>query len=194
MGKRTWALLAAVLLALLAGAAPAFAGGWALISLDAVPADVRAGQTQQIGFTVLQHGITPTNRSLDGSTLVPVLTITPLDAEAGLEAQEFSARPEGSTGHFVADVTFPVAGRWAWSIHLPTYIVQTNGGSANGAEFEPLTVLPPAPAAEPAPAPSMLPAALRWGGVALLLAALGALLLGRRARPFTAGGGKRVAG
>lgn len=193
MGKRTWACLAVTLLALLAGAAPAFAGGWAIISLDALPADVRAGQTQQIGFTVLQHGVTPTNRDLDGSTLVPVLTITPLDAAAG-KAQEFNARPEGATGHFIADVTFPAAGRWAWSIQLPSYMVQTNGTSSKGAEFEPLTVLPLTPAAEPAPAPGMLPAALRWGGVALLVAALGALLLGRRARPVAAGGSERVAG
>lgn len=193
MGTRTWAFFAAVLLALIAGAAPALAGGWAIVSLDALPAGVRAGQPQQIGFTVLQHGVTPTSRDLDGNTLVPVLTITPLDAADG-KAQEFTARPAGAAGHFVADVTFPAAGRWAWSIYLPTYVVQSGGSSTSGAELEPLTVLPPAPAASSAPAPSTLPAALRWGGIALLLAAAGALLLGRRARPAAAAASERATG
>jgi hypothetical protein len=40
-------------------AAPAVAGGWALVKLDEVPSGVAAGARVSIGFTVLQHGRTP---------------------------------------------------------------------------------------------------------------------------------------
>ena len=42
----------------------ASAGGWAVGSLDAVPA-ATAGQTSAVGFTVLQHGVTPADLSED---------------------------------------------------------------------------------------------------------------------------------
>ncbi|RPI90695.1 MAG: hypothetical protein EHM40_17685, partial [Chloroflexi bacterium] len=40
-------------------AIPAFAGGWAVITLDELPGAVVAGEPLTVGFTVLQHGITP---------------------------------------------------------------------------------------------------------------------------------------
>ena len=45
------ALLLSVVLAI-----PAFAGGWAIITLDELPTGVVAGEPLTIGFTVLQHG------------------------------------------------------------------------------------------------------------------------------------------
>lgn len=38
---------------------PVFAGGWAVITLDELPSGVVADEPLTIGFTVLQHGITP---------------------------------------------------------------------------------------------------------------------------------------
>ncbi|HSG44422.1 MAG TPA: hypothetical protein VLA72_14830 [Anaerolineales bacterium] len=52
------ALVLALLLSLIL-AAPVFAGGWAIISLDELPTKVVAGEPFKVGFTVLQHGQTP---------------------------------------------------------------------------------------------------------------------------------------
>jgi len=38
---------------------PAWGGGWAVITLDALPASPQAGEALSVGFTVLQHGHTP---------------------------------------------------------------------------------------------------------------------------------------
>ena len=64
----------------------------------------RAGETYRVGYTVLQHGITPfrTNetwiwaRPQDGRTLA------------------FPGKEDGAPGHYVADVRFPAAGEWTW--------------------------------------------------------------------------------
>jgi len=64
----------AAIVALLALATPALAGGWAVVTLDSLPREVRAGASFQLGFTVLQHGKTPTNLDLNGKPLKPVIT------------------------------------------------------------------------------------------------------------------------
>lgn len=88
-------------------AIPAFAGGWAVITLDEVPTGIVAGEPITIGFTVLQHGKTPMN------DLAPTITAN-LDKE-----QEFvvDAKPDGKPGHYTATVTFPKDGDWMWSIN-----------------------------------------------------------------------------
>ncbi len=50
-------LLLAILLALVV-TIPAFAGGWAVITLDELPSGAVAGQPLTVGFTVRQHGRT----------------------------------------------------------------------------------------------------------------------------------------
>jgi len=85
---------------------PAFAGGWAVITLDQLPTGVVAGEPLTIGFTVLQHGKTP----MDG--LDPTITATSSKSESFV----VHAKPEGETGHYVATLTFPVEGNWNWSI------------------------------------------------------------------------------
>jgi hypothetical protein len=85
---------------------PVLAGGWAIITLDEMPADVVAGEPFTIGFTVLQHGQTPVNG------LTPTIT-------ANLyKEQEFTvnAEPDGKSGHYTATLTFPKEGEWRWSI------------------------------------------------------------------------------
>jgi hypothetical protein len=195
MVRRSIFGLGVAIVALLALATPALAGGWAQVTLDTLPREVRAGTSFQLGFTVLQHGKTPTNKNLDGDPLKPVLTAfkqggvasTSPKADGTVSAE---ARQEGPAGHFVVDLTFPSDGVWDWQIALPTFYVQDSPSGSNAAIMAPLTVLPAAPAlaakpavaeqpaaapaAEPAaPAPlGVSPAALRWSAAIVLLAAL----------------------
>ncbi len=187
MARRSIFAFGLILLTMLALAAPALAGGWALVTLDALPRQLHAGESIQLGFMVLQHGKTPTNRDLDGNPLTPVLkaikqagaATTPAKATETISVE---ARQQGPTGHYVVDLAFPSDGSWAWQIEVPTYYVQDSPSGQNAAIFAPLTVLPAAapaaaaPAAASAPAATswlgLNPAALRWAGVAALLAAL----------------------
>ncbi len=216
MFRRSFFALVVVVAAMLALAAPALAGGWAVVTLDSLPKEVRAGEVLHLGFMVRQHGRTPTNKDLDGKPLKPVLTahkqgaaatgavdrtlvmvVAPVSVHAkGEETIRVEARPEGAVGHFVVDVAFPSDGVWQWQIEVPTYYIQSGAnGRDDAAIFAPLTVLPAtAPAAAPAQslpptagseaaAPTLLgfsPAALRWAGAALLLAALGVALAAQR--------------
>jgi hypothetical protein len=192
MARRSIFAFIVVILAMLALAVPALAGGWAVLTLDSLPREVRAGARLQLGFIVRQHGKTPTNKDLDGNPLKPVLTAikqggavsTQSNAAETIRAE---ARQQGPTGHYVVDLAFPSDGVWAWQITLPTYFVQDSPSGSNAAVLAPLTVLPAAaPALAPAPAPvattwlGFSPAALRWGGAAALLAALAVALYGQR--------------
>jgi hypothetical protein len=174
MKRKTGLLLALVLwLALAAGA---LAGGWAVITLDAPPGEIRAGQPWTVGFTVLQHGVTPVHGFADGTPVEPLLVARNLDAGRRVEVV---GTPTEEVGHFTAEVTFPVEGEWTWTI-LPNPL-------AGDTAFEPLTVLPAAVAAprttgaadeQPAAlaAPALSPAGgLRWAAVAV--AGLGVVVL-----------------
>jgi hypothetical protein len=89
---------------------PVLAGGWAVITLDELPSNVVAGKPLTIGFTVLQHGITPM------TDIEPIVT-------AKLSATEtlvVSAEPAGKPGHYMATLTFPKEGDWEWSIQAFT--------------------------------------------------------------------------
>ena len=89
---------------------PAFAGGWAVITLDELPTNVVAGEPLTVGFTVLQHGQTPM------TNIDPTVT-------AKLSASEkvvVQAEPQGEPGHYVATLTFPKDGNWEWSIQAFT--------------------------------------------------------------------------
>ena len=89
---------------------PAFAGGWAVITLDELPTNVVAGKPLTIGFTVLQHGKTPV------TNIDPTVT-----AKLSLDEKlVVYAEPEGKPGHYVATLTFPKEGNWEWSIQAFT--------------------------------------------------------------------------
>ena len=198
--------LAAVLLL----AAPALAGGWAVITLDTLPRDVRAGQSLRVGFVIRQHGQELVNTDWEGHALKPVLTARKQadtsgssggtlilvaahsSAQAKGETIRAEARQEGPKGHFVVDLVFPSAGTWAWEIAAPPFTIQGKQ-RGDGAVFEPLVVAPaaaapaqssaPAAAAQPAETPSFLGvsfAVLRWAGAALLIAAAGVALAAQR--------------
>lgn len=102
--------LVLALLLTLAIAVPVYAGGWAVITLDELPTGVIAGESFTVGFTVLQHGITPMT-DLDPT----ILAVSP-DGEKFIVL----AKPEGKPGHYAATLTFPTKGKWNWTIQAFT--------------------------------------------------------------------------
>jgi plastocyanin len=109
--------------ALVTLSAPALAGGYAVVRLDKPPGDVLVATPWRFGFMVMQHDVTP------NSDVTPV--VRALHKETGEEITAIG-RQEGAVGHFVAEVTFPRAGEWKWSIE-PLPYAETS--------FETLTVL-----------------------------------------------------
>jgi len=101
----TLALLLSLVLAI-----PAFAGGWAVITLHHLPTDIVVGQNLKISFSVLQHGKTPM------TGLEPTITAELSNDEKFVVV----AKPEGKPGYYVALITFPKEGNWEWSIQAFT--------------------------------------------------------------------------
>lgn len=100
-------LVGMALLLSLAIAVPVFAGGWAVITLDNLPVNATAGDPLTIGFTVLQHGKTPT------SGLSPTIEfILPKEKQFSVIAEE------DDIGHYTASVTFPKEGEWEWTVNV----------------------------------------------------------------------------
>jgi hypothetical protein len=87
----------------------ASAGGWAISTLDEVPAPA-PGETVMVGFTIRQHGVTPVNIEDPGLDVGVVVT----GPSGGVEF--FPAAQEGEVGHYVADVVFGEAGVHSWAI------------------------------------------------------------------------------
>jgi len=85
--------------------AAAQAGGWATVTLAPPPAGLEADETWTAELTVLRHGRTPT----DGAA--PSITIR---GQSG--AQTFRAKPAGTTGKYLAHVSFPAAGSWRYEV------------------------------------------------------------------------------
>jgi hypothetical protein len=107
MLRRFLRAVALAMCACLITAATALAGGWAVTAFDPLPETFQAGQSYRLGYTILQHGITPFPAD---STTVRIT------APGGGESHTFVARPEGAVGHFVVDVTFPAPGEWQWEV------------------------------------------------------------------------------
>jgi mono/diheme cytochrome c family protein len=105
LSKSRFAFGLALLLSLVI-AVPAFAGGWAVITLDDLPTNVVAGEPLTIGFTVLQHGMTPMN------DLAPTVTVILRNEEK----LAFRAEADHKPGHYTATLTLPKEGNWEWYI------------------------------------------------------------------------------
>ena len=103
-------LLAAALLLLLA--APVLAGGWAEVRADAATTTEppREGEPITLGFTVLQHGVTP------AGWVTPTVRLTSLSTGTGMEVV---ATRSGPDGHFSVTVTPDAAGYWSWVVTFP---------------------------------------------------------------------------
>jgi cytochrome c2 len=90
---------------------PALAGGWATITVDALPARISAGETLTIGFMVRQHGYRPME------DLQPTLTFSGAGEKDNFAVEAYA---DGEVGHYAASVTFPNAGTWNWAIQAFT--------------------------------------------------------------------------
>ena len=101
----------AALALLLALAAPVLAGGWAEVVADAQTSEQPPveGQPVEVGFVVLQHGVTPAPWE--------TATVHFTNASTG-ETIDVVATNDRPDGHFVATATLPDAGFWSWQVTL----------------------------------------------------------------------------
>lgn len=153
-------------------AIPAFAGGWAVITLDVLPSGVVAGEPLTIGFTVLQHGKTPM------TGLSPTIVASLYKDEELI----VTAKPEGKPGHYTATLTFPREGDWQWSIQAFTM----------DQRMPMLSVAPPMAAAVPAPVEAssmaLFASPMILGSLGVFVMGLAGAMIGlrRRSRPVMA--------
>ncbi len=130
--------LAAFLLFVLAGTV--MAGGWATIKIDAgATMKAVAGRPLTVGFTILQHGVTPAGWVH--------ATVTVTDPATG-EHHDATPIASGPDGHFTATITVPKAGFWTWQVALHELLVESppvtlEVASATGAPpaFDPATAM-----------------------------------------------------
>lgn len=135
MFRRLTAALAALTLLLML-AVPVAAGGWAEIVADGQTTTTDTppteGQPIDIGFLVLQHGMTPAPWE--------TATVHFRNASTG-KTMDVVAKNDRSDGHFIATVTLPEAGFWSWQVtlqdlqsqHLPVALtVRTAAGELPG--------------------------------------------------------------
>jgi hypothetical protein len=132
-----------VLAATLATSAVGLAGGWAITTLDDVPSELTPGVTYRVGFTVLQHG----ERPADG--LKPAIGIR---LAASGQSLEFPAQPDGTAGHYVAEVRFPAAGEWTWEVRPGGFAPQALGSVSVAAAGSGVGVVSPSTSARSSPA------------------------------------------
>jgi hypothetical protein len=112
------AFVAALVVVAGPGAGPASAGGWAITTMDALPAGgVVPGRATPLGYTIRQHGVTPVE--LDDSALVVTMT----DGRT----LRFAGVADGPPGHHVAVVTVPEAGRFALTVDQGWFAPQDLG-------------------------------------------------------------------
>jgi hypothetical protein len=108
MIRRIAAVVAAMAMLLIL-ALPAMAGGWADIVADGQTTTPRAGTPVEIGFRVMQHGVTPA--PWETATVHFVNTST-------RESFAVVAKNDDPNGHFVATARIPEAGFWTWNVTL----------------------------------------------------------------------------
>ena len=156
-----------VLLALITGTA--LAGGWAeVVMTDASEDPPVAGETGEIQFMLLQHGVTAVDFG--------EVNLTAVNTETGEELSVPATSLGG--GRWSANVTFPVAG--SWQIGVRHNELETSGPTT-------LTVGPDAQLA-------WLPPTLTLGVfAAVVLAVIGGMLL-FRTRPAVSGQPIRTGG
>ena len=121
MKLRIWfTTCAAAALLLIIGPSHAAAGGWAMTSLDPYE-QPSAGEPTVIGFTILQHGVTPAEVDNAGIRIV---------------GGEFFPAIRDGVGHYTANVVFPTAGTFSWIVEQGWFGPQelgqiTIGGAAS---------------------------------------------------------------
>ena len=162
--KRTMWLTACAAVALLSIIGPAHvaAGGWAITSLDPFEQPV-AGQPITIGFTILQHGVTPVDVEGAGIRVL----------QKGTTGEFFPAVHDGDgrVGHYTARVVFPRDGTFTWLVEQGFFGPQELGQITINASST-------TPAAR---ATSRWPSPIRYG-LPLVAALCVAVILGRSGR------------
>jgi cytochrome c2 len=166
--------LAALLMALLSLAAPALAGGFAVVTLDELPARIAAEEPLTISFVVRQHGL----HELSGltPTVVARHTIT-------AERLVVTALPAKGAGRYAATLTFPRAGTWEWVINDGFLTADALG--FEGQPMPDLAVLDPAGAPVTAGTPQPWPGFV--AGLGALGAVIGLMAMVRTRAPWAAG-------
>jgi hypothetical protein len=161
--KRTIWLTTCAVVVLLSITCPTHvaAGGWAITSLDPFEQPV-AGQPVTIGFTTLQHGVTPVE--VDGAGI---------RVFQGTEGEFFPAVHDGDgrVGHYTARVVFPREGTFTWIVEQGFFGPQELGQITIGASST-------TPAGETA---SRWPAPLRYA-LPLVAAVCASFIIGRSTR------------
>ncbi len=150
---------------------PAFAGGWAVVTLDSLPTNVVAAQPVEIGFMVRQHG----------QTLLPGLRPQIRLARAGLTGSTLTltaVEDSKKLGHYTAQLTIPSAGEWNWTIDTFGAFKQP---------MPPLTVLAMSPSAAAPAVSTPSSVILQVIGFVGLVGVLGGLLAVWRTRRPLAG-------
>ena len=104
--QRALSFLALCMMAVSLMPPQASAGGWAVATVDELPADVVRGEELVIHFTMRQHGVQLTNW---GEVF---LTFTHVSSHREITVSA-SADPE--TWKYTARVTFPQEGLWRWT-------------------------------------------------------------------------------
>ncbi|HEX5166143.1 MAG TPA: hypothetical protein VFV93_12155 [Thermomicrobiales bacterium] len=113
--RRLITSLVLALVAILAMASTAVAGGWATVEMDKPVTQIEVNEPMTLDFTLLQHGVTPTD-----------WTTTYVEArnnETG-ETLRFDAIAGSEVGRWTVDVTFPSAGTWHWAIKTEELAVE----------------------------------------------------------------------
>jgi YtkA-like len=170
----------AALAACLAVPVAASAGGWATVELEAMPAGVDAGDTWNARFTVLRHGVTPTDGAEPSVAIVDTATS---------KRSTFAAAPAGETGVYEAAVVFPEGG--SWRIDIDNGLVATGHGESATTRFGPVTIPDGTGGAtgDPSGWADGVLSPLPLAGLGLLLAACGAAVFGiRRSRRLAPAG------
>ncbi|GIK42257.1 MAG: hypothetical protein BroJett011_60900 [Chloroflexota bacterium] len=89
------------------GVPATLAGGWTVVTLDQLPADVVTRKPIRLGFMIRQHGRTP--------WVYDQVRVHAVHIESQ-EKISVQAEAEGAKGHYVAALNFPQAGAWRWGI------------------------------------------------------------------------------
>jgi hypothetical protein len=113
--RRLLAGLGLALVAILAISTSAAAGGWATVEMDKPVTRIDVDEPMTLDFTLLQHGVTPTNWT---TTYVEAR-----NTESG-ETLRFDATPGSEVGRWTVDISFPSAGTWNWAIKTDELVIE----------------------------------------------------------------------
>ncbi|MEX1271958.1 MAG: hypothetical protein WD990_10500 [Acidimicrobiia bacterium] len=109
---KRFVMIMGVTVLLVVPAGMAAAGGWAVATLDTTPAGFAAGQTRQVEYQILQHGVHP----VDVDT-----TEIRFFAKLG-QVAAFPGKSTGEVGHYVAEVTMPESGSYRWDVTMGPFL------------------------------------------------------------------------